>query len=124
MEYKQEFGNSLDELAKVIHHHNEKWWTDLKTGERLVRNKGEMLALIHSEVSEALEGVRKGLKDDHLPQYDMEAVELADAMIRILDYAEGHGYKIGQILLDKCEYNMHRADHKLENRIKDGGKKI
>ncbi len=94
------------------------------TGERLERNKGETLALIHSEISECLEGVRKGLMDDHLPQYNMETVELADAIIRILDYAAGYNLPIGNALIDKCEYNKHRADHKLENRIKDGGKKI
>jgi NTP pyrophosphatase (non-canonical NTP hydrolase) len=124
MKYEERFGESLDDLGKVIHFHNEKWWIDIYTGERLKRNKGEMLALIHSEISECLEGVRKGIKDDHLPQYDMETVELADAVIRILDYAAGHNLPLGHALIDKCLYNMERADHKLENRIKDGGKKI
>ena len=41
------------------------FWNDLETGEDLhgKRNKGEMLALIHSEISEALEGERKNLMD-------------------------------------------------------------
>ena len=45
------------------------------------------LALVHSEVSEALEGMRKDLKDDHLPHREMVEVELADTIIRILDLA-------------------------------------
>lgn len=42
--------------------------------------------LFHSELSEALEGDRKDLKDDHLPQYEMFWAELADYVIRVLDY--------------------------------------
>lgn len=102
------------------------WWHDPKTGESLIgkRNKGEMLCLIHSEISEAMEGARKGLMDDHLPQRLMEEVELADALIRILDYAEAHGFDVAGALVEKLEYNAHRADHKPENRVKDGGKKF
>ena len=42
------------------------WWTDLETGLQKDRDPMELIALIHSELSEALEGVRKDLKDDHL----------------------------------------------------------
>ena len=98
------------------------WWTDLKTGNPLERNKGEMLCLIHSEISEAMEGARKGIMDDHLPNRRMEEVELADALIRIFDYAGGHGLDIGGALIEKLQYNISRADHQVENRVKDGGK--
>lgn len=98
------------------------WWTDIKTGEPLDRNDGEMLCLIHSEISEAMEGVRKGLMDDHLPHRKMSEVELADALIRIFDYAGGRGLDIGGALVEKFMYNQTRADHKIENRLKDGGK--
>ena len=43
--------------------------------------------LIATEVAEACEGDRKDLDDDHLPQYKMFRVELADTAIRILDTA-------------------------------------
>lgn len=115
---------NLNELAATVHEANAKWWHDINTGERLVRNKGEMLCLIHSEISECMEGVRKGLQDDHLPHRSMEEVELADALIRILDYAAGHGLDLDGAFNDKMRYNRVRADHQHENRVKDGGKKF
>lgn len=99
------------------------WWHDLNTGEPLERNKLEMLCLIHSEVSEACEGVRKGINDDHLPQYGMEDVEIADTFVRCFDYVGGHGLKTAEAFVDKLFYNANRADHKAENRKKEGGKK-
>jgi NTP pyrophosphatase (non-canonical NTP hydrolase) len=100
------------------------WWHDINTGEKLERNKGELIALIHSEVSECLEGVRKGCPDDKLPNRPMEEVELADTIIRIFDYAGGFGLDLPGALLEKLAYNSSRADHKPENRKKSGGKKF
>ncbi len=100
------------------------WHTDLETGELIERNKAEMLMLIVSEVAEAMEGVRKDLKDDHLPLRSMEEVELADTIIRIMDYAGRWGLDIGGAIIEKLEYNKNRADHKIENRKLNGGKKF
>lgn len=115
---------NLNDYASAVHQANAKWWVDLSTGAKLERNKGEQIALIHSELSECLEGVRKGLMDDHLPHRTMEEVELADTLIRIFDYAGGHGLDLQGAFEDKMSYNANRADHKLENRVKDGGKKF
>lgn len=99
------------------------WHSDLHSGELLERNKGEMLMLVVTEIAEAMEGERKGLMDDHLPTRPMAEVELADALIRICDYAGRFGYDLGGAVVEKMAYNKNRLDHKLENRRKDGGKK-
>lgn len=75
-------------LAAEIHAGNIAvgWWkTDPETGRTLHRNTGEMLALVHSEISEADEGFEGGLMDDKLPHRRMVEVELADVAIRVLD---------------------------------------
>lgn len=113
----------LNELAKTAHKANRKWWFDIETGLPLNRNKGELLALIHSEISEALEGERKQLMDDHLPHRKMAEVELADALIRIFDYAGGFGYDLNGAFWEKMTYNAKRADHSHAARREAGGKK-
>jgi len=112
----------LNELGEEIHRQNHKWWHD-KSGNKLNRNKGELLCLIHSEISEAMEGERKDLMDDKLPHRKMAEVELADALIRILDYAAGFGYDINSAVCEKLEYNSTREDHKHEAREQANGKK-
>lgn len=82
------------------------------------------LDLIHSELSEALEGYRKDLYDTHLPNRLMIEVELADACIRIFDLAGYLNLDLEGAIIEKFEYNKNRPDHKKENRMKEGGKKI
>lgn len=100
------------------------WHTDINTGKLVDRNKAEMICLMHSELSEAMEGERKDLMDDKLPHRKMAEVELADTVIRILDYAGRWGYNIAGAIKEKMEFNANRADHKIENRIKENGKKF
>lgn len=176
---------NFNELAKDIYQYNVSvgWWE----GEQ--DNIETKLMLVITELAEATEGERKGLMDDHLPHRKMGEVELADALIRILDIGarlkldyrpigyiannsenifhihldlcgyvlnmydhmwsmirnnnkiyveEAYSGFIGQILYasrikkydvisamyEKIEYNKVRSDHKLENRMKDGGKKV
>lgn len=94
----------------------------VKENTETTRNVGEILCLIHSEISEAMEGHRKNLMDDKLPHRKMLEVELADAMIRIFDLAGAHGMDLGGAIVEKLAYNSTRADHKKENRLADGGK--
>lgn len=172
---------NLVELQNKIHQQNvEMGWWDAP------RPFSTFVCLFHSELSEAMEGDRKGLMDDHLPHYPMFQVELADFVIRCLDwlgskswsnydfyvfirksnrvefladmhlkvskayelnmdpyygkngdfnkpiasavvycfdFAELKGFDLYQIILEKVEYNKNRADHKKENRAKEGGKK-
>ena len=94
------------------------WWTE--TTAETIPSK---LCLIHSEISEAMEGHRKGLMDDKLPHRAMFEVELADAVIRILDLAGATDCDLAGAISEKLAYNRTRADHKPENRAKSGGKK-
>lgn len=116
----------MNQLAKDIHEDNVRagWWTDLATGESIVgkRNIPEMLMLIVSEVAEAMEGHRKNLMDDKLPHRKMLEVELADAIIRIMDLCGSMNYDIGGAISEKRAFNAIRADHKIENRLSEDGK--
>jgi NTP pyrophosphatase (non-canonical NTP hydrolase) len=112
----------LNEFANVCHEANYKWWHDAE-GNYLERNKGELLCLIHSEISEAMEGERKNLMDDKLPHRRMAEVELVDALIRIFDYAAAHDYDLQGAFEDKMAYNGQREDHKHEARALANGKK-
>lgn len=177
------------QLSKEIHQANVDagWWTNLVTNEKLERNFGEMVALAHSELSECWEGMALDCADDHLSDYPMYQVEIADACIRVYDilgglfdepyflsfytiqndftdaderlvylhylisqaleafrksrkvecfgyfyrfldscftWAVDDDFDLEEVIRAKCEYNKQRADHKIENRLKENGKKI
>lgn len=68
----------------------------------------QMLALIHSEISEAMEADRKDLMDDKLPHRKGLEVELADAFIRVCDMCAGLGLDLGGAVVEKLAYNETR----------------
>ena len=173
--------DTLQKLQNRIHQQNKEMglWDE-------PRSRATLVNLFHSELSEAVEGLRKNLMDDHLPEYPMWQVEIADFVIRVLDYlgsenfqwdlsqlnddsvsvedemtliAQMHdgvscffssfyssGYSddvdlaedawncfcyfdrkeipLLKIIEEKVAYNRTRADHKPENRAKEGGKKF
>ena len=72
------------------------------------RNKGEMIALMHSELSEMLEAVRKPSADHHIPDLPNEAVEAADLLIRVFDYCYGWNLPLLEALEAKMKFNKTR----------------
>ena len=178
---------NYNELAKTIHANNVAvgWWDNKDSVDPL-----EKLQLVSTEIAEATEGERKNIMDDHLPHRRMGEVELADAMIRLLDFGGAYGcvydkrdgwlcnnlidiaksvagkhlainaaiidlarnfvgadtrihriderftqcvhiiehvandlgYDLEAAMTEKLAYNEQRADHKRENRAKEGGK--
>lgn len=119
------------DLTHYCHDAAKSWWVDAD-GEDVRSYKpkhlmtwiASKLMLGVSELSEGMEGLRKNKQDDHLPQYPMLAVELADCVIRCFDLAGGLGFNLGEIIAAKMKYNSERADHKPENRHAAGGKAI
>ena len=81
----------------------EKGWWDKN------RSDGECIALMHSELSEALESQRHGSPpDEHIPEFTGEEVELGDAVIRIMDFGQSKGLRIAEAILAKMAFNKTR----------------
>ena len=119
-------GAAIDLLVETTHGANKHWWRDPATGELqsidslMVPTK---LMLIVSELAEAMEGHRKGLMDDKLPHRPMFEVEMADALIRLLDLAGACGINLGGAYVEKMAYNKTREDHTDKARLATNGKK-
>lgn len=74
------------------------------------RNDGEMIALMHSELSEALEALRhEDPADKDCVDFSSAEVELADCIIRIMDMAEGRRLNVAGAVIAKLKYNATRA---------------
>lgn len=123
---------NINALADLCHQKSAEkgWWIDEVTGLDLSLSPyfkwviGTKLMLMVSELSEAMEGERKGIMDDKLTHRPMGEVELADAVIRIMDTARKLGYDLGGAIMEKMAFNDVRPDHSVEARAAAGGKKF
>ena len=90
-------------MQEVIHANarDKGWWDE-------ARNSGEAIALMHSELSEALEALRAGNPQDNKIAFDSLTVELADCIIRIMDFAGAHNLPLAEALVAKHEFNTTR----------------
>ena len=106
---------SLNEWSKDVHQlARDKGWYDNDDGNR---NIPEMLALIHSEISEALEEYRTGDPMNEI-LYETKplgpnkpigfGIEIADAVIRIMDLCEYVGIDLEETVRIKHEFNKSR----------------
>ncbi|MDD5432958.1 MAG: hypothetical protein PHO70_08285 [Candidatus Omnitrophica bacterium] len=88
---------NISELIEICHKiaKEKGWWEN-------ERNEGELIALMHSELSEALEAMRNHGKKEYI------AEELADCCIRIFDYCGAREINLEDALIKKIEYNKTR----------------
>ena len=88
---------------------------------------GLKLMLVAGELGELLEAFRKNKAtdpDSHCPEFTNEEVELADVVIRAMNYATDRNLRLAEAIAAKNEFNLLRPDHQPENRAKENGKKF
>lgn len=126
----------LEALQEDIHETavSKGWWKEHDNLRKLIQDHGEQYELssdfaddmyvfarallIVSEVSEGIEARRnKNAPDDKLPQFDGLSVELADAIIRVLDLGHRFNLQVPEAIIEKMRYNKGRS-------YKHGGKSI
>lgn len=104
---KSMFADYFDAMALYAYENSKsKGFWDMGTE---ARNKGEMVALIHSEASELLEAIRhSNPPDPHCPEFSSAEIELADIVIRVMDMGTAFGWRVAGAIVAKMEFNASR----------------
>lgn len=101
------FVESFDSLSRHVYHmaKSKGWWDE-------PREDGVLIALMHSELSEALEGLRQGNPaSEHISEFTALEEELGDVIIRIMDMAAHKKLRLGDAIIRKIAFNATR-EHK------------
>lgn len=107
------FTGTWDTIQRAVHRNarDHGWWES-------DRNDGELLALIHSEVSELLEAIREGNPESvKIPGFSQAEEEAADVIIRLMDMARARKWRLAEAIVAKHEHNRGRPH-------KHGGKRF
>lgn len=121
---QKEFKNAFNEMAFTLHMNSKDkgFWNDVIHLENIVADDDQLykyvtllvfsnkLALMHSELSESLETMRKDpdKKDEHCPEFRNVEIELADCIIRIMEFAHREGYRLAEAIVAKAKFNEGR----------------
>lgn len=75
----------------------------------VVANQISCLALVVTEIAEAIEAIRHGNPpDDKIPEFNGAEAECADAVIRLMDVSEYYGWRLSEAIVAKAEMNRGR----------------
>lgn len=124
MDRNAQFIEAFQSLSAEVHLTaiNKGWWDDRHKLIEVARahspelgrfaellNASNLICLEHSELSEAVEGLRLNSMDDKIPEFTSEEAESADVIIRIMDRSAARGLQVAEAVVAKMAMNKGRT---------------